>query len=161
LKVGITGTVICGGGSAGTLEALPMPLGSASTLFSLPTFAGPGGIPLMDRFPVPRFAGQARKRSGRACQRNYKCDGNRCRGVEHDEAPWLDERVVIVEADLGSSSFRATKLNFKMISKKTVGGFGMHSHLISSSRDHEIHEIHEETDMKSALERFPIRLIIS
>jgi hypothetical protein len=42
-----------GGGSGAILEALPMPLGSTVTLFIPPAFAGPGAIPLMDRFPEP------------------------------------------------------------------------------------------------------------
>jgi hypothetical protein len=42
-----------GGGSGATLAALAMPLGSTSTLFIPPTFAGPGGIPLIGTFPIP------------------------------------------------------------------------------------------------------------
>jgi hypothetical protein len=42
---GITG-VIAGGGIAGTLAALPMPLGSLTEPFSPRAFAGPGGMPL-------------------------------------------------------------------------------------------------------------------
>src|SRR5882724_9376936 len=53
LNCGITGTVMCGGGNGAILEALPIPLGSASALFSPPTFAGPGGMPLIGRFPAP------------------------------------------------------------------------------------------------------------
>src|ERR1700736_569542 len=53
LKRGTTGTVMRGGGSGAILEALPMPLGSTVTLFIPPTFAGPGGIPLMGTFPEP------------------------------------------------------------------------------------------------------------
>jgi hypothetical protein len=42
-----------GCGSGAILEALPMPLGSTVALFIPPTFAGPGGIPLMGTFPIP------------------------------------------------------------------------------------------------------------
>jgi hypothetical protein len=35
-----------GGGNAGTLAALPMPLGSLTEPFSPRAFAGPGGMPL-------------------------------------------------------------------------------------------------------------------
>ena len=41
-----------GGGSGATLEALPTPLGSTTTLFIPPAFAGPGAIPLIGTFPV-------------------------------------------------------------------------------------------------------------
>jgi hypothetical protein len=42
---GITG-VIAGGGIAGTLAALPMPLGSLTEPLGPRAFAGPGGMPL-------------------------------------------------------------------------------------------------------------------
>jgi hypothetical protein len=42
---GVTG-LIAGGGIAGTLAALPMPLGSLSEPLSPRAFAGPGGMPL-------------------------------------------------------------------------------------------------------------------
>jgi hypothetical protein len=38
--------VILGGGIAGTLAALPMPLGSATEPLSPRAFPGPGGMPL-------------------------------------------------------------------------------------------------------------------
>jgi hypothetical protein len=41
-----------GGGSGATLEALPTPLGSTTTLFIPPTFAGPGAMPLIGTFPA-------------------------------------------------------------------------------------------------------------
>ena len=42
-----TGTgLIAGGGIAGTLPALPMPLGSLTEPFGPRAFAGPGGMPL-------------------------------------------------------------------------------------------------------------------
>jgi len=41
-----------GGGGAVTLEALPTPLGSTTTLFIPPAFAGPGAIPLIGTFPA-------------------------------------------------------------------------------------------------------------
>src|SRR5882762_5071515 len=40
-------------GSVPILEALPIPLGSTTTLFIPPIFAGPGAIPLIGTFPVP------------------------------------------------------------------------------------------------------------
>jgi len=45
--------VICGGGSGAILDAFPIPLGSTITLFRPPTFAGPGGIPLIGTLPDP------------------------------------------------------------------------------------------------------------
>jgi hypothetical protein len=42
---GITGVMV-GGGIAGTLAALPMPLGSLTEPLSPRAFAGPGGMPL-------------------------------------------------------------------------------------------------------------------
>jgi hypothetical protein len=62
-----------GGGSGAILEALPMPLGSTVTLLMPPTFAGPGGIPLIGTFPEPaapairayEAAGAARMKSAR------------------------------------------------------------------------------------------------
>jgi hypothetical protein len=53
LNCGIAGTEMRGGGGGAILEALPMPLGSTVALFIPPTFAGPGGIPLMGTFPIP------------------------------------------------------------------------------------------------------------
>jgi hypothetical protein len=53
LNCGIAGTVMWGGGSGAILAALPIPLGSAVTLFSPPTLAGPGGIPLIAGLPAP------------------------------------------------------------------------------------------------------------
>ncbi len=42
-----TGTgLIAGGGGAGTLAALPMPLGSLTEPFNPRAFPGPGGMPL-------------------------------------------------------------------------------------------------------------------
>ena len=43
---------MCGGGSGATLEALPTPLGSTTTLFIPPAFAGPCATPLIGTFPV-------------------------------------------------------------------------------------------------------------
>jgi hypothetical protein len=45
------GRSCCGNG--GILEAFSMPLGSASTLFNPPEFAGPSGIPLIGEVPAP------------------------------------------------------------------------------------------------------------
>jgi len=42
---GVTGAIV-GGGIAGTLAALPMPLGSLTEPFGPRAFAGPGGMPL-------------------------------------------------------------------------------------------------------------------
>jgi hypothetical protein len=44
---------MCGDGSGAILEALPMPLGSATTLLIPPGVAGPDGIPLIGEFPAP------------------------------------------------------------------------------------------------------------
>jgi hypothetical protein len=45
-RVGTGTGVMTGGGIAGTLAALPMPLGSLTEPFNPRAFAGPGGIPL-------------------------------------------------------------------------------------------------------------------
>src|SRR5260370_27217590 len=52
LNFGITGTLMRGGGGAATRAALPTPLGSTTTLFIPPAFAGPGAIPLIGTFPA-------------------------------------------------------------------------------------------------------------
>src|ERR1700687_3844551 len=52
LHFGITATLMCGGGGAAALAALPNPLGSTVTLFIPPAFAGPGAIPLIGTFPA-------------------------------------------------------------------------------------------------------------
>jgi hypothetical protein len=43
---GTTGTAMLGGGGAGTLLALPMPLGSLTELLRPPALPGPRGMPL-------------------------------------------------------------------------------------------------------------------
>jgi hypothetical protein len=57
---GITG-LIAGGGIAGTLAALPMPLGSLTELLSPRAFAGPGGMPLTPASWAGDIAGAARR----------------------------------------------------------------------------------------------------
>jgi hypothetical protein len=52
--------VIVGGGIAGTLAALPMPLGSLTEPLSPRAFAGPGGIPLTPASWAGDVAGAAR-----------------------------------------------------------------------------------------------------
>jgi hypothetical protein len=60
--------------NGGTLDALPIPLGSTLTLLMPPTLAGPGGMPLIGTFPAPASpairandaAGVARRRRARA-----------------------------------------------------------------------------------------------
>jgi hypothetical protein len=53
LNFGIGTTLMWGGGNEGSLDALPMPLGSTLMLFMPPTLAGPCGIPLTGTFPDP------------------------------------------------------------------------------------------------------------
>jgi hypothetical protein len=53
LNCGIVGAEMWGSGSGAILAAFPMPLGSTITLLTPPAFAGPGGIPLIGRFPDP------------------------------------------------------------------------------------------------------------
>src|SRR3954468_5097812 len=43
---GVTGTAMLGGGGAGILAALPMPLGSLTELLRPPALPGPRGMPL-------------------------------------------------------------------------------------------------------------------
>ena len=57
---GITG-VIVGGGIAGTLAALPMPLGSLTEPFNPRAFAGPGGMPLTPASWAGDLEGAARR----------------------------------------------------------------------------------------------------
>jgi hypothetical protein len=59
---GITG-VIVGDGIAGTLAALPMPLGSLTEPFSPRAFAGPGGMPLTPASWAGDLPGAARRPS--------------------------------------------------------------------------------------------------
>jgi hypothetical protein len=57
---GVTG-VIVGGGIAGTLAALPMPLGSLTEPLSPRAFAGPGGMPLTPASWAGDLEGAARR----------------------------------------------------------------------------------------------------
>jgi hypothetical protein len=59
--VGGTTGVITGGGIAGTLAALPMPLGSLTEPLSPRAFAGPGGMPLTPASWAGDLAGAARR----------------------------------------------------------------------------------------------------
>jgi hypothetical protein len=52
-----------GGGSAGTLAALPMPLGSLTEPLSPRAFAGPGGMPLTPASWARDVPGAARRQS--------------------------------------------------------------------------------------------------
>ncbi len=56
---GVTGAIV-GGGIAGTLAALPMPLGSLTEPFGPRAFAGPGGMPLTPASWAGDLAGVAR-----------------------------------------------------------------------------------------------------
>jgi len=57
---GITGVMV-GGGIAGTLAALPMPLGSLTEPLSPRAFAGPGRMPLTPASCAGDLAGAARR----------------------------------------------------------------------------------------------------
>ena len=57
---GVTGA-IAGGGIAGTLAALPMPLGSATEPLSPRAFPGPGGMPLTPASWAGDLEGAARR----------------------------------------------------------------------------------------------------
>jgi hypothetical protein len=50
-----------GGGIAGTLAALPMPLGSLTEPFNPRAFAGPGGMPLTPASWAGAIEGAARR----------------------------------------------------------------------------------------------------
>jgi hypothetical protein len=61
---GTAGTAMLGGGGAGILAALPMPLGSLTELLRPPALPGPRGIPLTPASPAPwakHGAGAARQ----------------------------------------------------------------------------------------------------
>jgi hypothetical protein len=45
--------LVLGGGGGGTLEALPIPLGSLTELLTPPTLPGPDGMPLTPVVPAP------------------------------------------------------------------------------------------------------------
>jgi hypothetical protein len=45
--------LVLGGGGGGTLDALPMPLGSLTELLTPPTLPGPAGMPLTPVVPAP------------------------------------------------------------------------------------------------------------
>src|ERR1700716_2617168 len=67
LNCGIAGAVMLGCGSGASLEAFPTPLGSTTTLFIPPAFAGPRAIPLIGTFPVAAEpAGRANEAAGAA-----------------------------------------------------------------------------------------------
>jgi hypothetical protein len=59
---GVTGA-IAGGGIAGTLAALPMPLGSLTEPFNPRAFAGPGAMPLTPASWAGDLEGAARRPS--------------------------------------------------------------------------------------------------
>jgi hypothetical protein len=59
---GVTGVMV-GGGSAGSLAALPMPLGSLTEPLSPRAFAGPGGMPLTPASWAGDLKGAARRHS--------------------------------------------------------------------------------------------------
>jgi hypothetical protein len=44
---------VLGGGGGGTLDALPIPLGSLTELLTPPTLPGPAGMPLTPVVPAP------------------------------------------------------------------------------------------------------------
>jgi hypothetical protein len=58
---GTVGTAMLGGGGAGTLAALPMPLGSLTELLRPPMLPGPRGIPLTPASCARDGAGAARQ----------------------------------------------------------------------------------------------------
>jgi hypothetical protein len=58
---GNTGTAMLGGGGAGILAALPMPLGSLTELLRPPALPGPRGIPLTPASCAGIGAGAARQ----------------------------------------------------------------------------------------------------
>jgi hypothetical protein len=58
---GTAGTAMLGGGGAGLLAALPMPLGSLPELLSPPALPGPRGIPLTPASCAMHGAGAARE----------------------------------------------------------------------------------------------------
>jgi hypothetical protein len=58
---GTTGTAMLGGGGAGLLAALPMPLGSLTVLLRPPALPGPRGMPLTPASCAKHGAGAARQ----------------------------------------------------------------------------------------------------
>src|ERR1700716_4494168 len=74
LNCGIAGAVMLGCGSGASLEAFPTPLGSTTTLFIPPAFAGPRAIPLIGTFPV------AAEPAGRANPTKPPCCANEAAG---------------------------------------------------------------------------------
>jgi hypothetical protein len=64
-----------GCGSGASLEAFPTPLGSTTTLFIPPAFAGPRAIPLIGTFPV------AAEPAGRANPAEPPCRANEAAGA--------------------------------------------------------------------------------
>jgi hypothetical protein len=75
LNCGIAGAVMLGCGSGASLEAFPTPLGSTTTLFIPPAFAGPRAIPLIGTFPV------AAEPAGRANPAEPPCCANEAAGA--------------------------------------------------------------------------------
>src|ERR1700756_5542612 len=62
-----------GGGNEGSLDALPISLGSTLILLRPPTLAGPGGIPLIGTFPDPAPpAMRAKEAVGAAASRSAR-----------------------------------------------------------------------------------------
>src|SRR5882762_3382257 len=103
---------MCGGGSGAILEALPIPLGSASTLFSPPTFAGPGGMPLIGRFPAPASpAIRANEAVGADKRMN---NAKAIPAVLVDMRKLHDLGVCVTDFDVVHPAVGAIKLNFRI-----------------------------------------------
>jgi hypothetical protein len=113
-----------GGGSGATLEALPIPLGSTTTLFIPPAFAGPGAIPLIGTFPAaaePALRANCANEAAEVAKttRNAKAIFTEVFGMGrlHYHSPGRRMRG----ADVGSQSADTIKLKFR---KHSVRPFG-------------------------------------
>jgi len=80
-----TGTgLMAGGGIAGTLAALPMPLGSLIEPLSPRAFPGPGGMPLTPASCAGDLAGAARRQSTATPANTALVDVHRRERIETD-----------------------------------------------------------------------------
>ena len=102
---GLTG-VMAGGGIAGTLAALPMPLGSLTEPFNPRAFAGPGGMPLTPASWAGDLEGAARRLSAATLSNATPPIIHRREKIETDCARLMvgDPRGLVISTDKNSEA---------------------------------------------------------
>jgi len=109
---------MCGGASEGILEAFSMPLGSFNTLLTPPAAAGPGGIPLIARFPAPASPAIIANEAAGAARKMKNATAIFAEVLDMTKLHDLMRAFCVTELDLGPSSHRATKLKFRIFNRR-------------------------------------------